>query len=220
MEKGNPGPSMVAARVDARQRVLPSPAPVVAEPAVRGRGRGRGHGRGRGRGRGARGRGGRGGAPASPPPAVSLPMAIHIGDDPCEFFVRLRRPPRRRLRLPTPFASEMELDPPETLRLHMRGCGISGTRVRVDFPAPNVMYLGRGWKTFARIHRLTEGLTLHFKLMEGGLLSVKVFGCFGTRARCCVESSSDSEGSSSSGSDEEDSGSNDEGSGRQDDGYD
>ena len=63
-----------------------------------------------------------------------------------------------------------------------------------------------------------EGFTLHFKLMEGGLLSVKVFRCFGTRARCCVESSSDSEDSSSGRSDNEDSGSDDEGSRRQDDG--
>ena len=108
----------------------------------------------------------------------------------------------------------MELDPPETLRLHMRGCGISGTRVRVVFPAPNVMYLDQGWKTFARIHSLMEGFTLHFKLMEGDLLSVKVFGCFGTRAKCCVDSSSDSEGSSSSKSDEEESDSDNEGSGR------
>ena len=67
----------------------------------------------------------------------------------------------------------MELDPPESLWLHVRGCGISGTRARVDFPAPHLMYLRRGWKTFSHIHRLTEGLTLHFKLMEGGLLSVK-----------------------------------------------
>ena len=141
-------------------------------------------------------------------------MAVHIGDDPCEFFVKLRRAPRRRLRLPAPFASAMELDPPETLRLHMRGCGISGTRVRVVFPAPNVMYLDRGWKTFARIHSLMEGFTLHFKLMEGDLLSVKVFGCFGTRAKCCVDSSSDSEGSSSSESDEEESDNDDESSGR------
>src|SRR3954470_1066658 len=114
----------------------------------------------------------------------------------------------------------MELDPPESLRLHMRGCGISGTRVRVDFPSPHVMYLRRGWKTFAHIHRLTEGLSLHFKLMEGGLLSVKVFGLFGTRARCCMESSSYSEDSSSSGSDKGDTSSNDEGSRRQDDGFD
>ena len=147
-------------------------------------------------------------------------MEGHVGDDPCKFFVRLRRPPRRRLRLPTPFASEMELDPPESLRLHMRGCGIGGTRVRVDFPAPNVMYLDRGWKTFACIHSLMEGFTLHFKLMEGDLLSVKVFGCFGTRAKCCVDSSSDSEGSSSSESDEEGSDSDDEGSGRRSGGSD
>ena len=114
----------------------------------------------------------------------------------------------------------MELDPPETLRLHMRGCGISGTRVSVVSPAPNVMYLDRGWKTFARIHSLMEGFTLHFKLMEGDLLSVKVFGCFGTRAKCCVDSSSDSEGTSSSESDEEGSDGDDEGSGQWDGGSD
>ena len=84
-------------------------------------------------------------------------------------------------------------------------------RVDVDFPAPHVMYLYRGWKTFARAHSLSEGLILHFKLMENGLLSVKVFGHLGTRLRCCVESSSDDETSSSSESDEEDSDSDDEG---------
>ena len=103
----------------------------------------------------------------------------------------------------------MKLDPPETLRLHMRGCGISGTRVGVVFPALNVMYLDRGWKTFARIHSLTAGLVLYFKLMEDGLLSVKVFGDLGIRLKCCVESSSDGDfddgSSSSSESDEEDS---------------
>ena len=158
--------------------------------------------------------------PASPPPAAPPPMEGHAGDNPCEFFVRLCQPPCRRLRLPTPFAREMELDLPESLWLHMRSCEISGTRVRVDFPAPHVMYLHRGWKTFAHIHRLTEGLTLHFKLMEGGLLSVKVFGLFGTRTRCCVESSSYSEDYSSGRSDEEDSGSDDKGGRRQDDGFD
>ena len=105
------------------------------------------------------------------------------------------------------------MNPPESLRLHMRGCGISGTRVRVDFPAPHVMSLRQGWKTFARIHSLTAGLVLYFKLMEDGLLSVKVFGEFGTRLKCCMESSSDGdsdEGSSSSSeSDEEDSGTDD-----------
>ena len=153
---------------------------------------------------------------AVPPPAMPPPMEGHVGDQPREFFIRLRQPPRRRLRLPAPFAREMERDPPQTLRLHMRGHGNGGTRVDVDFPAPHVMYLRRGWKTFTRIHRVMAGLVLYFKLMEGGLLSVKVFGDLGTRLKCCVESSSDDEDSSSSGSDEEDSDGDDEGVERQD----
>ena len=71
------------------------------------------------------------------------------------------------------------------------------------------MYLRRGWKTFTHIHSLTAGLVLYFKLMEGGLLSVKVFGDLGTRLKCSVESSSDDEDSSSSRSDEEGSDSDD-----------
>ena len=143
-------------------------------------------------------------------------MEGHVGDQPHEFFIRLRWPPSRCLRLPAPFAREMERDQPQSLRLHMRGCGNGGTRVNVDFPAPRVMYLRPGWKTFARIHNLMVGLVLYFKLMEGGLLSVKVFGDLGTRLKCCVESSSDDEDSSSSGSDEEDSDNDDEGVERQD----
>ena len=57
----------------------------------------------------------------------------------------------------------------------MRGCGNGSMWVDVDFPAPHVMYLRRGWKTFARAHSLSEGLVLHFKLMENGLLSVKLW---------------------------------------------
>ena len=98
----------------------------------------------------------------------------------------------------------------------MRGCGNGGTRVDVDFPAPHIMYLRHGWKTFARIHSLTAGLVLCFKLMENGLLSIKVFGDSGTRLKCCVESSFDDEDPSSSGSDKEDSDSGDEGVERRD----
>ena len=98
----------------------------------------------------------------------------------------------------------------------MRGCGNGSMRVDVDFPAPHIMYLRRGWKTFARVHSLTEGLVLNFKLMENDLLSVKVFGQLGTRRRCCVESSSVDEDSSSSRSDKEDSDSDDEGVKRED----
>ena len=86
-------------------------------------------------------------------------------------------------------------------------------QVDVDFPAPHVMYLCRGWKTFARIHSLTAGLVLYFKLMESGLLSVKVFGCSGIRLGCCAESSTNDESSSSSDSDEEGRDGDDDGSG-------
>ena len=87
----------------------------------------------------------------------------------------------------------------------MRGCGNGNIRVNVDFPTPPVMYFRRGWKTFARAHSLSEGHVLHFKLMEGGSLSVKVFGSSGARLGCCSENSTDDESSSSSDSDEEDS---------------
>ena len=98
----------------------------------------------------------------------------------------------------------------------MRGYENSGTWADIDFPAPHVMYLRRRWKTFARIHSLTAGLILYFKLMEGGLLSVKVFGDLGTRLKGCVESSSNDEDPSLSGSEEEDSDNGDEGVERQD----
>ena len=52
--------------------------------------------------------------------------------------------------------------------------------------------------------------------MESVLLSVKVFGHFGTRVRCCVEISSEVEDSSLSESGKEDSGGNDEGVKRED----
>ena len=143
-------------------------------------------------------------------------MEGHVGDQPREFFIRLYKPVRGRLRLPIPFSREMELDPPRALRLDMRGCENGSMRVDIDFPAPHVMYLRRGWKTFTRAHSLSEGLILHTALMESGLLSVKVFRRSGTRLRCCVESSTDDETSSLSESDEEDSDNDDEGIKRED----
>ena len=53
--------------------------------------------------------------------------------------------------------------------------------------------------------QLDDGLVLFFKLVENGLLSVKVFGDLGTLLKCCMESSSNDGNTSSSGGDEEDS---------------
>ncbi|KAM3274884.1 hypothetical protein ACQJBY_043716 [Aegilops geniculata] len=142
-------------------------------------------------------------------------MEGHVGDQPQEFVIGLYKPPCGHLRLPTPFARVMELELPRALRLHMRGHRNGGMWVDVDFPAPHVMYLRRGWKTFARSHSLSEGHVLQFKLMESGLLSVKIFGRSGARLGCCAESSTDDESSSSSKSDKEDSDDDDDGGDRE-----
>lgn len=105
--RGHAGALMVATRVSARHHAPPSQEFVVEEPTMRGRGRGRERGR-----CGARGRGGQGSAPSSPPLAVPPPMEGHVGDQHHELFIRMRRPVHRRLRLRTPLAREMEVDPP------------------------------------------------------------------------------------------------------------
>jgi hypothetical protein len=74
----------------------------------------------------------------------------------------------------------------------------------MEFPAPHVMLLLRGWKTFAHAHSLAARHVFHFKLMHAILLSVKVFGHSGARLGCCAENLTDDESSSSSDSDEED----------------
>ena len=104
----------------------------------------------------------------------------------------------------------LEIDQRPSIRLHIKGCCNGDMWVNTGFPAPQVMLLRRGWKTFECAHCLMYGHVLCFKLAKSGLLSVKVFGDFGTRLKCCVESSSDEDSddgsSSSSESDEEDGG--------------
>ena len=108
-----------------------------------------------------------------------------------EFIVKLHGPPRSYLRLPTPFARVMEVEQSLGLRLHMRDYCNGSMRADIEFPAPHVMLLWRGWKTFARAHSLAAGHVLHFKLMDATLLSVKVFGHSGARLGCCAESLTD-----------------------------
>ena len=102
----------------------------------------------------------------------------------------------------------------------MKWCCNGDMWVNTGFPAPQVMLLRRGWKTFARAHCLMDGHVLCFKLAESNLLSVKVFGCSGHMLGCCAESSTDGESSSSGESDEEDSDNDDEGVERRDAGPD
>ena len=85
----------------------------------------------------------------------------------------------------------------------MKGCCHGDMWVNTRFPAPHVMLLCRGWKTFARAHCLMDGHVLCFKLAESDLLSVKVFGRSGHRLGCYAESLTDGESSSSSDGDGE-----------------
>ena len=117
--------------------------------------------------------------------------------------MQLREPLHSRLRLPEAFARVLEIDQPPRLRLHMKGCCHGDMWVNTRFPSPHVMFLCRGWKTFARAICLLDGHILIFKLTESDLLSVKVFGRTGLRLRCCAESSTDDESSSSSDGDGE-----------------
>ena len=87
-------------------------------------------------------------------------MEGHVRDRPHEFFIMLYKPVCCHLRLLTPFAMVMEQDPPRALRLHMRGYGNGSVWADIDFPASHVMYLHRGWKTFARAHSLSKGHVL------------------------------------------------------------
>ena len=85
----------------------------------------------------------------------------------------------------------------------MKGCCHGAMWAYTRFPAPHVMLLHHGSKTFARAHFLMKGHVLLFKLVESGLLSVKVFGRSGHRLGCCAESSTDDKSSPSSGGSEE-----------------
>ncbi|KAE8813618.1 L-ascorbate oxidase-like protein [Hordeum vulgare] len=130
-----------------------------------------------------------------------------------EFVVKLCGPIRGRLRLHHPFARVMEVDRPPVLWLRAHGCCNGAAQVDVEYPERGVMFLERGWKSFARAHNLMDGHVLRFKMMEADLLSVKIYGRSGARLSCCKQSSSRIESPSSRDSGEEDSDGSDVGDG-------
>ncbi|KAE8766539.1 hypothetical protein D1007_62215 [Hordeum vulgare] len=64
------------------------------------------------------------------------------------------------------------------LWLQVHGCGNGTVPVTVEQPGPRLLFLRRGWKSFARARNLWDGHVLHFKMMVDNPLSVKI-----TRAR-------------------------------------
>ncbi|KAE8799209.1 l-ascorbate oxidase-like protein [Hordeum vulgare] len=107
----------------------------------------------------------------------------------------------------------MEEEKPPMLWLRVHGCGNGAVRVAVEHPGPRLLFLGRGWKSFARSHNLWHGHVLCFKMMVDNLLSVKLYGSSGARLGYCEEISSGTDSPSSSGGDEEGSDGSDSGDG-------
>ncbi|KAE8790989.1 l-ascorbate oxidase-like protein [Hordeum vulgare] len=87
------------------------------------------------------------------------------------------------------------------LRVHV--CSNGAVPVAVEQPGPRLLFLVRGWKSFARAHNLWDGNVLRFKMMADNLLSDKIYGSSGVRLSCCEESSSGTGSPSSRGSDED-----------------
>ncbi|KAE8775317.1 L-ascorbate oxidase-like protein [Hordeum vulgare] len=89
------------------------------------------------------------------------------------------------------------------LRLRVHGCGNGAVPVTVEQPGPRLLFLGRGWKSFARAHNLWDGHVLLFKMMVDNVLSVKIYGSSGPRLVCCEGSSRRTDSPSSRTSDED-----------------
>ncbi|KAE8791398.1 l-ascorbate oxidase-like protein [Hordeum vulgare] len=130
----------------------------------------------RGRGRRGRGLGRRSAAPTSSPSPTLVPAGTHVKRTPLEFLVQLRGRIRNRLKLPHAFARAMEEEKPPVLWLRVHGCGNGTVPVAVEHPGPRLLFLGRGWKSFARAHNLSDGHVLRFKMTADNLLSIKLYG--------------------------------------------
>ncbi|KAE8790496.1 L-ascorbate oxidase-like protein [Hordeum vulgare] len=75
--------------------------------------------------------------------------------------------------------------------------------MNVEQPGPQLLFLGRGWKSFARAHNLWDGHVLDLKMMADNLLSVKIYGSSGARLGCCEGISSGIDSPSSRESDDD-----------------
>ncbi|KAE8774433.1 l-ascorbate oxidase-like protein [Hordeum vulgare] len=89
------------------------------------------------------------------------------------------------------------------LRLRVHGCGNAAVPVTMEQPGPRLLFLDRGWKSFARARNLWDERILHFKMMADNLLSVKVYRSSGVRLGCCEKISSGTGSPSSCASDKD-----------------
>ena len=94
----------------------------------------------------------------------------------------------------------------------MDSCCNGPVQVTVETSNNGIMYLTRGWKSFARARCLGQGHLLHFRLDGPDTLVVKFFRASGAHLECCAESSSDSDTASSSDAEDDDDDGDDDGS--------
>ncbi|KAE8785257.1 l-ascorbate oxidase-like protein [Hordeum vulgare] len=62
------------------------------------------------------------------------------------------------------------------LWLRVHGHDNDAILVAVEQSGPRLLFLDRGWKSFARAHNLWDGHVLFFKMMADNLLSVNIYG--------------------------------------------
>ncbi|KAE8803366.1 l-ascorbate oxidase-like protein [Hordeum vulgare] len=153
--------------------------------------------------RGGRGPGRRSASPAPPSSPELVREGTHIERTPLEFLVRLQGRIRTRLQLPTTFAKVMSEEKTLMLRLQVHDYGNGAVPVTVEQPGPPLLFLDRGWKSFARAHNFRDGHVLCFKMMADNLLSIKIYGSLGACLGWCEESSSGTDSPSSRESDED-----------------
>ncbi|KAE8783116.1 l-ascorbate oxidase-like protein [Hordeum vulgare] len=132
-----------------------------------------------------------------------VPAGTHVERTLLEFLVRLQGCIQTRLQLPITFAKVMSEEKPPMLRLHVHGCGNGTVTVAVEQSGPRLLFLCRGWKSFAHDHNLWDRHVLCFKMMADNLLSIKIYEISGARLGCCEESSSGTDSPSSRESDED-----------------
>ncbi|KAE8776925.1 l-ascorbate oxidase-like protein [Hordeum vulgare] len=89
------------------------------------------------------------------------------------------------------------------LWLQVHCCANGTVPVAVEQPGPWLVFLSRGWKSFARAHNLWDGHVLRFKMMADKLLSVKIYGSSVVCLSYCEESSSGTKSHSSCEGDED-----------------
>ena len=72
----------------------------------------------------------------------------------------------------------------------MEDCPNGPSWVLAEYAPDDAILLGKGWKAFARSHRLSKGQFLAFRLDGDPTLLVKIYRTAGGRIECCAESES------------------------------